>query len=208
MEILRLKPDEARRYFNEIAELHAQEIHHGVLSLMGKSFLSCLYRSLSKAPQTGVWIALEKNKVVGFIAGSGDIKNSYMSVIIKDTFPLIFFAGKTLFSTAVFKKIPSLFIYPFKKQHKKLAKSDKGFLKAELLAIAVDTCAKRKGVGRLLIETFEKQLRVWKISGYYRVTTNLAEKDSNAFYSATGFEKFGTMPHHQMILQIYIKNLE
>jgi ribosomal protein S18 acetylase RimI-like enzyme len=167
------------------------------------SFLRRLYALLSKAPQTSVCAALESGRVVGFIAGSADVRSTYWWVISKHTLPLAFAAGRALVSLSVLRRIPSLINYLFSGPCLELPDEYVHMAKAELLAIAVERDARARGIGRQLVEAFERHLIFWNVDGFYHVTTNKADAVSNAFYRAMGFQPCGTMTHHQLTLQIY-----
>lgn len=205
LEITLLTGQSPKSYFDQIAQLHATSILHGLLPLLGSDFLSCLYQALSKAPDTGVWVALRDDAVVGFLAGSSNVKRAYASVFSKSTFQLMLAAGKALFSFSVIKKLPSVFMYLSRNQHREFSDQCIDPINAELLAIAVNASERGRGVGRFLVETFEKKLLSWGAHKAYCVTTDKSEIGSNAFYQAMGFKKDGTMRHHQMTLQMYKK---
>jgi len=207
VEIIRLKIQDSAIYFDEIARLHIAEIHHGILSILGTTFLSLLYKSLSNAPQTGVWVAVEENVIVGFIAGSADVGKAYKSILLNKSLQLFIAAGMSLMSKHVLQKVPSIITYFSRSQQREADGQTNHSQKAELLAIAVSEKNQNQGIGKKLINKFETQLQEWNVHGYYRVTTNLAEKGSNAFYQAIGFEKNGVMSHHNLTLQIYKKKI-
>ncbi len=63
-----------------------------------------------------------------------------------------------------------------------------------------------QGIGRELIKSFEQALLEWHIENY-RVATNAADINSNAFYWKTGFTPYGQIKYNDLRLQIYQKKI-
>lgn len=205
MDIIRLVPTDSSDYFDQIAELHAAEIHHGLLPLLGKEFLSALYRSLCEINQAGVWIALHNNRILGFIAGCANTKNTMASVLSNFGGRLLVAAGRNILSIRLVSKILAVASYPFR--HSYRIPASYSVPEAELLAISVKPESRGMGIGKQLVETLERELSNWGSIQSYHVKTNIDEVGSNAFYSMLGFELAGTVPHHDLQLQIYIKHV-
>jgi ribosomal protein S18 acetylase RimI-like enzyme len=206
---VRLSNDTPRRWFGEIARVHVREIRHGVLSLLGESFLATLYRELAVAPQTGVWIATEQGQVIGFIAGSADVRRSFRTVLRRAWLPLLRSTSGAVFNPSVFRKAVPLLLYPFRSPattgH---AITGCDSVTAELLAIAISPQAQRRGVGRALVHAFEHAIQSWGAGGYYRVATNHADPGSNAFYCNLGFLPCHRVAHHALMLQVFHKSID
>ena len=54
-------------YFKQCSEIHSKEIPNGFLPTLGIDFLSRLYDSFSKSKHSFLLLAIEQNKVLGFI---------------------------------------------------------------------------------------------------------------------------------------------
>jgi len=206
---VRLDSRSYSRIYDEIASIHIASIHHGALPFLGSAFISRLYQELAVAPKTGVWVILQQEHVVAFLAGSADIQASFRAVVWRGLIPLTLGGMRALFSIALWRKLFALFLYPFRRHG---SGSDNGnntatISKAELLAVAVDASLRGQGAGRLLVDEFERFLKEWNVDNYF-VTTNAAEVDSNAFYRRLGFNPSGQFPHHDLVLQRYWKKLE
>jgi len=202
--ISRLSPENTRNIFDQIAFLHIGEIHHGILPLLGSRFLSALYREMSGSTSTGVWCAMNGEKVAGFISGSANLRLMYKRVLLHGGIKLIFSAGISILSPKVLKNLGALVLYPFRtKQNNGI---DNG-TEPELLSIVVAPEARSSGIGRSLVQSLEAGFREWGTTGTYRVTTNIEETASNAFYKSLGFKPVGTLMHHKLTLQVYEKSL-
>ena len=208
VEIIPLTKMDPEVYYTAIAGVHIGEIHHGVLPLLGESYLSKLYFELASLPESGVWAAINSNRVVGFLAGSSDIRRSYRSVISRMWPSLVVFGLRSARDLRILRKLLTVLIYPF--QQPMLTShivEECNDVNSEILAIAVSPAYQRYGIGQLLIKRFERGLQQRNIRGYYRVATNLAEPNSNAFYRNVGFIPCHQSKHNDLILQIYVKKV-
>jgi ribosomal protein S18 acetylase RimI-like enzyme len=209
--IEKLTASAPKELFDQMARLHMQEIHHGLLPLMGVRFLARLYFDLCRAPGSGVWAAIEQNRVVGFLAGSIDLGAAYRYVMLRSGLILAGLSLGSLFKGSVLQKLPSLFAYPFRVRRgneREQQSADEDNSHAELLAIAVDRGHHGKGIGKRLVMQFEEYLAQWKELDYYLVTTNCADSNSNEFYRAMQFQPCGTLKHHNLLLQRYRKKIK
>lgn len=202
--IIRLTPADTT-LLNAAAHLHADNIEHGVLPLLGIPFLRSVYRGLTRGPNMGVWVALEDSRILGFVAGSADVQHAYARVARSDGPGLAVLAIRGLLSPRVLRRLPALLTYlagPQERSH-----PDNRHRRAELLAMAVEPTARQAGVGRALVNTLETALRLAGECDEYYVTTNIDDPRSNNFYRRLGFEPVTTMRHHVLTLQVYRKNL-
>ena len=203
VEIQKLTGSAPREWWLQIANLHSDHIHHGVLPMFGPSFLARLYAELAICPSAGVWAEITEGRVTGFLAGSFDDRSTYRHVLRRAGLPLLKLALPAL-GPVLLKKGSSLIGYSRRKARASTAAGESEG--AELLAIAVDVNLQRSGVGTALVETYEEALTERSI-GTYSVTTNSEEIVSNSFYRTRGFVLLGTMPLHDLTVNVYAKNL-
>lgn len=203
--IVRLSNLSVRGAFDEAAELHIMSIHHGVLPDLGRDFLSRLYREISRTPESGVWVAMDSNRVVGFVAGCADPRRCFRTVLTRAAFPLARLAGRSLLSRSVLGRLPTILRYPFRQVDPSMLDSE--MISAELLAIAVDPHVRGEGIGSRLVEVFEESLSSWGVRGRYCVATNVEEDVSNRFYERAGFVPGYQTSHNALTLQVYFKRL-
>jgi len=209
IEVFRLNSSYPYTIFAEAARIHISEIHQGTLPLLGDRFLSRIYFELAKAPKTGIWVAIENEMVIGFIAGCANTRGIYLSIMKSAGIPLGLLAMPSLIKPGVIRKVTTLLTYPLHSASitdKPQPENEKP--EAELLAIAIHANAQRRGIGKMLVEAFEEGLVSWGITGNYCVATNLAEEKSNSFYQNMGFEPFYRQQHNDLILQVYQKRIE
>jgi GNAT superfamily N-acetyltransferase len=208
--IIRLTNSEPLSYFQEVARLHTAEIQHGILPLLGNEFLTTLYYEMCREPRNGIWVATEKEKILGFLAGCADVRLSCRRLALQSGLPLGWKLLHSMPDLKILKKFFSLFAYPFRKRGEQLSLPERHSSsedRAELLAMAVHHEAHRQGIGRALVATFEESLLIWGGTDGYWVATDAAQMGSNNFYLSLGFEPSRRIKHHDLILQHYYKRL-
>jgi GNAT superfamily N-acetyltransferase len=200
MKVVRLGSGDSK-LCRQAADLHIRGIHHGFLPLLGNKFLTKMYLCVAAAPESGVWAIVDGDKLVGFVAGCAGVRRTFRWLMVNHGFRLAIAAGPALFRFSVLRKLHSILLYPFRRRK---APAEFPEPEPELLAIAIDEREYGKGYGKQLVYALEVSLRQWGVREY-RVLTNIAEPESNAFYRATGFTPDGTIRHHALTLQVYKK---
>jgi ribosomal protein S18 acetylase RimI-like enzyme len=127
------------------ASLHAGQIAGGFLSFLGVGFLTRLYRRISLSPDSFLLVAEAEGRVVGFVAGSGDVGGLYRSFLWHDgAAAALSVAGRLLRRWRL--ALETL-------RHGSADGGGKGE-GVELLAIAVEPGHQGAGVGRALVGSF------------------------------------------------------
>jgi len=127
------------------ARLHAAQISEGFLSLLGPGFLTRLYRRIVRTTDSFLLVAQIDGRVVGFVAGSGDVGALYRSFLLHDGVPAGLGAARQL-AVGWRRAVETL-------RHG----SDGGVGRGrgtELLAIAVDPGEQGSGIGGALVDSF------------------------------------------------------
>lgn len=205
--VRRLDGHDSPQLFEQISILHGELIHGGVLPLLGNGFLSVLYREIAKSRWGSVHVALEDESILGFLVGAQDVYRCARSFTPGGYLKLFGLLMTRMWRPAVLSKLFDSLAYPFRS-----CSTPTGTTaappprhRAELLSIAVAKKAQGRGVGKALVRAFEATM-LGQVT-QYAVTTNASEADSNAFYIAMGFESVGQKRHHDLILQVYTKQL-
>ena len=180
-EIVQLGSEHPASYFDRIAELHIDTIHHGVLPVLGKRFLSRMYRELTGCPFCCVLGAVENGNVVGYLAGCADTAKSFIALLSRAGIPLL---GLAFHASSDQASCERYRLSPLHAQRRKWC--GRGRRGPEILAISVDPGIQRRGLGKKLVQAFERNLVRWGIIGHYSVATNEAEVVSKAFYTKVG----------------------
>lgn len=167
---------------NNIVSIHLDTFQGFFLTFMGRGFLRLMYQSYVEYSNSGVLVALEDNKPIGFLAYSGDLSGLYKYMIKKR---LIFFAWYSL--GAFFRKptVSMRLVRAFLKPSE--TKREERYI--ELASIGVDPKAKSKGVGSQLIEELKAKVKV-DFNEYKYITLEtdaLNNEGANHFYQKNGF---------------------
>lgn len=206
METIQLSVEGMVAEFQEISCLHIKEINHGLLPFLGPRLLGVLYKALVEIKLINIWAVKSDNRIIGFLAGTLSSNKRALYVFIRKRFLLTMFLIIKLLS---FSKSARLIISLIKNSAKYVfsAKGDVTKPEAEVLVIAVDKDFQSLGVGKKLIICFEEYV---KKAGMveYGVMTNIQEVGSNAFYNAMGFKEQCLIPHHNLVLRVYIKQVD
>ena len=182
-----------------IAILHKQGIPTGFLSKQSPAFLEALYRYL--IAHEIVYVAKNKEKVIGFIAVSVNTSGLYKRFLKSNILLLVKFALQNIFSVAVIKKAYETLRAPKKTRIKEMQEE-----LPELLSIVVDSDYAGKGIGKELLTCAEKEL-VSLQKDKYKVLVG-ANLEANQFYVKNGFEIVKELELHEGVKSyIYVKNL-
>lgn len=207
IEIIQAKPNDPQKWFHEVAKIHIEELKQGALIHLGIDGLSLLYQEIILIPRAGLWLAIENNKVLGFVSGCADTRSTYYRLFLRSGIKLaFFFLGNALRSHSLGKFI-KIILYPFRGGNWEIPPQINRPAHAELLTIAVSKDAHRRGIGRMLVVNLEIGFRKWGVDDFYHVATVASDPLSNSFYTGMGFQPYGRKSFTDFSLQIYQKAL-
>ena len=174
-----------------IAELHKKEIKSGFLSSLPLFFLEKLYLAVIK--NDFCIIAKENGEIVGFTAGTADIKKLYSYFFKKHFFYSALILFPKIFSL---RKIMETLFYPKKIE-----------LKAELLTIAVKKEFQGRGIAMQMFKFFTSEMRKRRIKKF-KVLVGGELSPAIRFYEKSGFKFLKqTEVHKGKKSRIYIYEL-
>jgi ribosomal protein S18 acetylase RimI-like enzyme len=134
-----------------VAALHAGQIADGFLSSLGTGFLSRLYRRICLAPGSFLIVATDGDRVVGFVAGTGDLRALYRAFLWRD--------GVGAAADAIGRLIGNWKQVVETLRHGSTGGAHAGAGRGvELLAMAVDPTYRGRGVGKRLVASFLDQV--------------------------------------------------
>jgi ribosomal protein S18 acetylase RimI-like enzyme len=164
----------------EAARLHHEQLRGSFLASLGPGFLRVLYRRLVEEDTSTVLVARTADRVVGFIAGTEDTGRFMRRFVLRDG-PRAALAGAAGLLRHPGSAVETLRNGPGPAQVE-------GVPAAELLALAVDPVARRRGVGLLLIRALQVDARVRGLPGM-RVTVAADNAAAFAAYERAGFRR-------------------
>lgn len=195
--------------FRELGNIHVSLIREGVLEALGPEFVATVYRELSRGKGLLIYAAFREAKLVGFLAGSMNVMRSVRAMGAAGALRIGARAFLQLWRPRLFKRMLQSAGYFFHRPNAGAARASADASAedhAELLAIAVALEMQGHGVGKSLVSAFEDDLRKAGHVRRYFVSTNSVEVASNAFYQAVGFTLIGQRPHHDLVLNVYMKD--
>jgi len=179
----------------QIAEIHKKEIKKGFLSSLKKSFLEKLYSAIIESRYSFCIVAQEKDRVIGFVAGTTDIDKLYSYFLKKYFFQSVF----TLLPKAVklknLKKIFETLFYPQK---------EKELPKAELLTIALKREFQGQKIGNQMLQEFILEMKGKGVE-VFKVIVGQNLRSAIKFYEKNGFQFLKNITiHGKQLSRIYI----
>ncbi|MBE5943873.1 MAG: GNAT family N-acetyltransferase [Lachnospiraceae bacterium] len=187
----------------EIVCIHMQAFEGFFLTELGKGFLKTLYKGYMDDEKSGILVAKEKGKLLGFVAYSKDYSAFFKGLIKRKIIQFGFY------SMLAFIKHPSFLkrlIGAFGKSDE-VAREEKY---VELSSIAVKKEIESKGVGSKMINKL-KEITDFTEYKYISLETDAENNDKvNGFYKKNGFEltrEYGTKYGRKMNEYRYAKNM-
>lgn len=177
--IREVKADE-KKLIDDIVSIHLNTFTGFFLTFMGRGFLNQMYQSYCDHKESGLLVAEEYGKAIGFLAYSSNFSELY-KFMIKTR--LIQFG---CYSVGAFFRRPSSFMHIIKAFLKpREVKREEKYV--ELSSIGVDPNLKLKGVGSQLIKELKKKVDFNKFA-YITLETDAVDNEGAIhFYEKNGF---------------------
>lgn len=171
---------EEKELINDIVSIHLNTFTGFFLTFMGRGFLNQMYRSYCDHDESGLLVAEDDGKAVGFLAYSGNFSGLYKYMIKTRLIPFGWYSVGAFFRRPpAFMHIIKAFLKPSE------VKREEKYV--ELSSIGVDPTIKSKGVGSLLIDELKKIVDFSKFA-YITLETDAVNNDGAIhFYEKNGF---------------------
>lgn len=182
----------------QVANLHISGIHKGFISTLGVKFVTALYVAIAESNYGFGFVALERNKVIGFSSFTTNLNGLYKSIIFKNGFRFMFILAWKMLSSKTIKKIFETLLYP-----NRIKKMDTS--RAEFLSMVVTKEGRGKGLATNLMERgFIKcsEQAIEKI----KILARADLKAINSMYSKYGFDLIGQIESHGVVSNVYVAN--
>lgn len=167
-------------YVRAIAELHKKAFSAFFLTQLGIPFLRTLYSGYLEDRDSGIIVAEEDDRLVGFIAYSNDYPRFYKGLMKNH---LLKFALCSVCAAIRHPSFIKRLLGAFKKSESVVKKERY----VELASICVDPGIESRGVGTKLIDCF-KGMVDFKTYAYINLETDAeANEKANRFYVKNGF---------------------
>jgi ribosomal protein S18 acetylase RimI-like enzyme len=168
----------------QAARLHAEQIAEGFLSSLGPRFLRLLYRRVARWPRSFLVVADEGGTVVGHAAATEDVRGLYRQFLLHDGVLAAAVAAPRL--ARRWRSVLETLRYP---------SSQAQLPSAELLAVAVASQLRGRGIGRALVNAANDELARRGVSDA-RVVVAAANAPALALYRSSGFRPASSIEVH------------
>jgi ribosomal protein S18 acetylase RimI-like enzyme len=167
---------------------------------LGIEFVTALYGAIAEDENSFGFVAIEDDKVLGFIAFSTNLNKLYKSIILKRGLRFAFLLAGKMFSLERIKRTLETLFYPGRTKGMNLPS-------AEVLSIAVASQSCGKGFACQLIE---KRLQECYKRGLDKVKVLVGADNTavNKLYLKCGFELVEQINNHGVLSNIYVTTIE
>ncbi len=165
---------------NDIVSIHLNTFTGFFLTFMGRGFLNLMYRSYAAYKDSGILVAFEEEKPVGFLVYSGNLSGLYKYMIKKRLIPFAWYSLGAFFrKPTVFMRLVRAFLKPGE------SKREEKYV--ELASIGVAPNVKSKGVGSQLIDALKAKVNFNEYEYITLETDAVNNEGANHFYQKNGF---------------------
>lgn len=185
MAIIRELKTIERDYIIDLAELHKRAFPSFFLTQLGRSFLCTLYTGYMEDENSGIIVAEDNERLIGFIAYSNDYPKFFKSLIKHHLIEFIFCSvGAAIRHPSYCKRLMGAF-----KKSESVIKEERY---VELASICTDPKFANRGIGTKLIDFLKKCVDFEKYA-YINLETDADNNEkANKFYIKNGFVLEGT----------------
>lgn len=180
----------------QVARLHIEGISTGFISSLGIRFVTALYEAIAESKYSFGFVAVENDKVLGFVAFTTNLNALYKSIMLKKGLRFIFVLAGKMFSLHCIKKVFETLFYPSRIEQMDLPQ-------AELLSIAISQEARGKGIAATLTKTGFKECARRGITKV-KVLVAASNEPANRLYIKCGFNLASQIYNHGVQSNIYI----
>ena len=181
MAVIRELDKAMKDYVKTIAELHKRAFPAFFLTQLGVPFLNTLYNGYLEDEESGIIVAEDGGKLIGFVAYSNDYPRFYKGLIKHHLLKFAFCSlGAAIRHPSFIKRLLGAF-----KKSESVVKAEKY---VELASICVEPAIESKGVGSAMID-YLKGIVDFNTYAYINLETDADGNDGvNKFYVKNGFE--------------------
>ncbi len=189
MEIRQITSKE-KSVIDQVVAIHLNTFQGFFLTFMGKGFLRLMYRSYAEYGQSGIFVAEENGRAIGFLAFSGDLSGLYKYMIKKRLIPFAWYSlGAFLRKPSVFMRLVRALLKPAE------TKREERYM--ELASIGVSPELASKGVGSRLVDALKKRVD-FSVYAYITLETDAEHNEgANHFYQKNGFSIHRAFQTHE-----------
>lgn len=169
-----------KEIIKQVVKIHLDTFEGFFLTFMGKGFLTQMYTCYCEHSDSGIYVAIDNNEVIGFLAFSSDMTGLYKNMIKKRLLQF------TWYSTGAFLRKPKVFMRLIR-AFLKPSESQRVEKYTELASIGVKPNFKSMGIGSALIKKLIDNVDFTENSYINLETDAIDNEEANKFYKKNGF---------------------
>lgn len=164
----------------EVTNIHLATFQGFFLTFMGRGFLRQMYRSYCEHDSSGLLVAFDDGKAIGFLAYSENMSELYKFMIKKRLIPFAWYSLGAFFrKPKIFMRLIRAFLKP--------SESKRQEAYVELASIGVSPNVKSCGVGSSLVNALKERVDFEKFA-YISLETDADNNEgANHFYQKNNF---------------------
>ena len=177
---IRLLDASEKQLLQQVVTIHLETFQGFFLTFMGRGFLTQMYRSYCKHNDSGLYVAFQNERPVGFLAFSANLSGLYKYMIKTRLFPFAWYSIGAFFrKPKIFMRLLRAFLKP--------SESKRAEKYVELASIGVAPEAKEQGIGSELISRLVEDTDFDRYA-YITLETDASNNDGAIhFYEKNGF---------------------
>lgn len=184
------------RHAEQVAWLHIQGINTGFISSLGIEFVMALYGAIAEDKNSFGFVAVEDDKILGFVAFTTNLSKLYKAIILKRGLHFAFLLAGKMFSLERIKKVLETLFYPGRIRKINLPS-------AELLSIVVAQQGQGKGLATQLVQAGLQECQKREIDKV-KVLVGTGNEAANKLYLKCGFELAKQIENHGVVSNVYV----
>ncbi len=176
--------------WNQVGQLHAENLDRGFLATLGPKFLALLYRAIDETRHAVLFVERnEQGDVIGFVAGAAQLRPIYRRMF--RFWPRLLVALLPIISSPTHMwRVCEIFLYGLRGQ------SLQNMPDFELLSIAIAPRARGTGVAENLYENLVSYCRANNVAKF-KITVGKDLMAAHRFYTRMGAEVVGEVEVHR-----------
>ena len=177
---IRLLDVSEKQLLQQVVTIHLETFQGFFLTFMGRGFLTQMYRSYCKHNDSGLYVAFQNERPIGFLAFSANLSGLYKYMIKTRLFPFAWYSIGAFFrKPKIFMRLLRAFLKP--------SESKRAEKYVELASIGVAPEAKEQGIGSELISRLVEDTDFDRYA-YITLETDASNNDGAIhFYEKNGF---------------------
>lgn len=177
---IRLLDASEKQLLQQVVTIHLETFQGFFLTFMGRGFLTQMYRSYCKHNDSGLYVAFQNERPIGFLAFSANLSGLYKYMIKTRLFPFAWYSIGAFFrKPKIFMRLLRAFLKP--------SESKRAEKYVELASIGVAPEAKEQGIGSELISRLVEDTDFDRYA-YITLETDAEDNEiANRFYFKNGF---------------------